>query len=321
MKKLLTKLYVLIMYLPVYFKWRKDKFHLSLSNEQWHLYLRLHVHYFLHLRSFPDLVATKDFNDKIQWLKLFDQSHDKRRLCDKQMLKDYVGCRLGENYVPKTIAVVNDPDDINVEDLPERFVIKTTHDSGGVKVLSKSEFVENRVFLAKFFRKKLSVKYGYGTGEWCYLYVKPRLIVEEYVNFSVNSSSDDYPPDYKFHCSDGKVIFLQFIYNRRLKPTEVIVDPNGKETGIWFDRNMRKGREFLLPDCWAEMVTIAEELSRGFKYVRVDVYNGPDRPLVGEMTFYPLAGVYSGSGQKKLGKLLQFDKSFTCSPVDCNGFR
>lgn len=321
MKKFLTKLYVLIMYLPVQFKWWRDKRHLKLSVEQWHLYLRLHVHYFFCLRRFPDLVGTKDFNDKIQWLKLFDQNHDKRRLCDKQSMKEYVGCRLNENYTPRTIAVVNDVDDIDVENLPERFVIKTTHDSGGVKVLSKIEFIEKRVFLTEFFRSKLSVKYGYGTGEWCYMFINPRLIVEEYVNFSESMNSDDYPPDYKFHCSDGKVIFLQYIFNRRLNPTEIIVDRNGKETDIWFDRNMRKGSGFLLPECWVEMISIAEELSRGFKYVRIDLYNGPDGPLVGEMTFYPLAGVYSGSGQKKLGELLQFDKSITCPPIDCSGFQ
>ena len=120
------------------------------------------------------------------------------------------------------------------------------------------------------------------------------MLVEELINSDRRSP----PPDYKFHCVDGKVRWLQYIFDRGCDTKEVIVLPDGSITDIHFDHNMRHVEEFDIPSQWDQMKQIAERLSNPFKYVRVDMYLSNDTILVGELTFFPLMGCYKGEGQK-----------------------
>ena len=212
--------------------------------------------------------------------------------------------------MPKLYKTGNSFEDINLETLPDAFVIKTNHDSGTV-ILVSSKSHADLIHIKNKIAKSLNRNYGWEKGEWAYSYIKPKVFVEEHITPKENTP----PPDFKFHCVNGKVKWLQYIFDRGLHTKEVIVDPTGKALPIHFDHNMIHCTEFSPPNEWEKLVTAAEILSSSFKYVRVDMYLHNNKIFIGELTFYPLKGCYKGNGQVELGKLLDFDTTSFKHPI------
>ena len=161
-----------------------------------------------------------------------------------------------------------------------------------------------------------SRNYGGAKGEWCYKHIRPIAFVEEFLE-----SGDEGIPDFKFHCSGGKVRFVHYIYDRASgNPKEIIVTPRGEVTGLQLMIEWERGEEFIVPSQWLEMIRVAENLSKPFKYVRVDFFVAKDKVRFGELTFSPQNGNYRTYGQKVLGGWLEIDRSSKISPyeVDCN---
>lgn len=285
-------------------KWQRDCPLLPLTKGHRKLYEIIHRLCWQKLGGFPDLVNCRDFNDRIQWLKLFDQERKIIRCSDKILVRDYIQERVGDQYLVNLYQTHNHFDQIDFDSLPDSFVIKTNHDSGSIILVSDKKKFDRKAAKKKI-ETALSKPYGWLNGEWAYSFVKPRILVEEHIAPGQNTP----PPDYKFHCVEGKFRWLQYIYDRGHDTKEVIVMPDGKATKIHFDHNMKHGRHFDLPDCWIKMIEIAERLSKPFKYVRVDMYVIGSRIIVGELTFFPLTGCYKSKGQKKLGQLLDFDRT------------
>lgn len=268
----------------------------------WKLYKIIHFLSAYHNHRFPNLTSPKTYNDKIQWLKLFDQSQVIVECSDKIRMKNYVARAIGEKYVPEVYVTSNSPWNIDLDKLPEKFVLKTNHDSGTVYLIRNKDTTNwNDIF--EEIELSLSKIYGWSNGEWAYSMIEPMVFAEEYLG----EAGETPPPDFKFHCSNGRVLWLQYIYDRGLETKEVIVSPEGKVMDIQFDHNMKKSNEFSLPDCFEKMKNVAGRLSVDFKYVRIDLYLINKKIYVGEMTFYPLMGCYKGRGQRELGKLLDFD--------------
>lgn len=285
-------------------KWRRDFCELQLTAEHRQLYGIVHSLYWRELRDFPNLVNCRDFNDRIQWLKLFDQDRIIVRCSDKILMREYVRECLGDQYLVEMYQAHDHFIQIDFDSLPKSFVIKTNHDSGTViPVRNKEMFSFQEV--GERVEKALRRPYGWDNGEWAYSYIAPKVLVEEYLE----PENGNTLPDYKFHCVDGEVRWLQYIYDRGSETKEVIVLPLGEITDIHFDHKMRHGRDFTLPKRWEEMKLVAERLSNPFRYVRVDLYFSDGRILVGELTFFPLMGCYKGEGQQKLGQLLDFDRT------------
>ena len=142
-------------------------------------------------------------------------------------------------------------------------------------------------------------------GEWAYAYVQPKVFVEEFINLQSHKP----PPDYKFYCVDGKVKFCHYIYDRGFDTKEQTVDPDGNDLATELYPKFKLGADFRKPGQWGEMIHVAEQLSEGFKCVRVDLFCADERVYTGEMTFWPMGGHYKGEGQKKLGQLLDFDRT------------
>lgn len=154
--------------------------------------------------------------------------------------------------------------------------------------------------------KALCEPYGWDNGEWGYSLVKPKVMVEQYIE----SDSPNAPPDYKFHCVNGVVKYLHFIYDRDGDTRELFTDRDGNIQPFVVYFPAGKAEKFSKPLLWDEMVRVAEVLATGFKYVRVDLYlTKSDQIYVGEMTFWPMAGCYKGEGQKTLGMALDFDRT------------
>lgn len=192
--------------------------------------------------------------------------------------------------------------EIRFEHLPSQFVIKTNHDSGSVLVVRDKSKLDYEATKNRF-DQALRRAYGWANGEWSYAYIRPKIFIEE---FLWNESGS--PPDYKFYVVNGVVKFCRYIYDRHEGGKEQTIDLNGNDLRLDFNQSFQYGNSFNKPDCWEDMISGAEDLAYGFKFVRVDMYLLPQgRIVIGEMTFWPMAGYYKGSGQKALGHLLDFD--------------
>lgn len=291
-------------------KWRQDKRQLPLTRDHRELYFIIHRHYWYKLNDFPNLINCRDFNDRIQWLKLFDQDREIIRCSDKLLVRDYIAERVGEQYLVKLYQKHNHFNKIDFNKLPNAFVIKTNHDSGSVILVRDKENFNLKDAEAKI-ESALSRKYGWDKGEWAYSFIEPKIMVEQHIDPSKEAA----PADYKFQCVDGQVKFCRYTYGRRIDPKEIVVNRDGIEFNFVIDENFQKGSNFELPSNWNEMLKIAETISADFKCVRVDLYSSNNKIYVGEMTFFPMEGCYKGNGQRKIGKLLDFDRSTTKPPL------
>jgi hypothetical protein len=291
-------------------RWAIDRAVLPLTEQHKSLYVSIQRLCWHELGRPPNLRHCTDFNDHIQWLKLFDQTREHVRCSDKISVRDYVAERVGPQYLTEIYRICDHYDDIAFNRLPNAFVLKTNHDSGStVLVRDKAELNHDRA--RQHIEGSLSRTYGVASGEWAYSLVRPQVLVERLLT----SKNNALPPDYKFHCVNGRIKWLQYIYDRGNATKEVIVSPSGEPIDCHFDHKMISSRSFKKPATWAELCDVAEALAKGWKYVRIDLYTVSGNVLFGEMTFFPLAGCYLGAGQKALGPLLNFDRTWTRVPV------
>jgi hypothetical protein len=264
------------------------------------------------LGRLANLQNCEDFNDRIQWLNLYDQSEEHIRCSDKITVRDYVRERVGDCYLTKLYQTCQSFDEIDFGRLPSSFVIKVNHDSGSV-ILVRNKNSFDRVATREKIVKALSQPFGWDYGEWAYDFVKPRILVEEFIE----PESPAPPPDFKFYVVNGVVRFVHFISERGANTKEQIVSPSGEDMATSLYPAFQLGDSFRKPACWEEMKQIAERLGNGFKCVRVDLFESAGRIFAGELTFWPMAGCYKGDGQKRLGPLLDFDRT-TFKPLVYN---
>ena len=258
-------------------KWLNDITQLPLTSDHFELYSIIHKLTNDKLRAFPDLIRCESYNEKIQWLKLFDQQKDIVTCSDKILVKEYAKDRLGFDCTPQTYQIARKFEEIEFDGLPQTFVIKTNHDSGTVILVKDKANLDVATANSKI-SKSLNRVYGVEKGEWAYALIEPKVLVEEYIG----PVSDCPPPDYKFHCVNGRVRWLHYIYDRGKDTKEIIVMPDGSETRIHFYHKIQSGSGFKKPLNWSEMIAMAEKLSSGFKYVRVDLYSSENRIYLGK---------------------------------------
>lgn len=234
-----------------------------------------------------DLDNPQTFNEKLQWLKLYDRNPLYTTLVDKYAVREYVAERIGEEFL---IPLVGGPwetfDEIDFDILPNQFVLKATHDSGGVVICKdKNHFNVNKA------RKKINwalrSNYYYRGREWPYKNVKPRIIAEKYI---VDKSEEDLL-DYKLMCFDSKVK-TSFVCSERYSKEGLKVtffDSDWKR--MPFERHYPASKvEIKKPDLYEKMVEIAEKLSKDIKFARIDLYEANGKIYFGEITFFPGSG-------------------------------
>lgn len=227
------------------------------------------------------------YNEKLQWLKLYDRNPLYTTLVDKIQVKDYVAEIIGTEYIIPTIKVYESPSEIKLNDLPNQFVLKTNHDGDSLGVFvckDKNTFDLDKALVT--LSNNLKRNYYYTGREWPYKNVKPYIFAEKY-------EEDEYGElrDYKFFCFDGKVKAV-FIATER---------SSGHVKFDYFDRDFNhldfiqshpmSDKQINKPANYEEMIIIAEKLSKGIPHVRVDLYNCNGRILFGEMTFYHYGGM------------------------------
>lgn len=285
-------------------KWEEDKLALPLTDAHWPIYRSIHKYYERRLGRFPDLQNCPDYNDKIQWLKLFDQNPQIVECVDKVRMRHFVERRLGSGYTPELYAVVTDFDQLDFHRLPRRFVIKSNHDSGSA-IIVDDKFRLDPGSIRRKMNRALRRTYGVRGGEWAYQHVKPKILVEERL-----PGEGNFPPaDYKFHCVNGRIKLLAFIYERGSDTKETTVETDGTPIYLRTNDDGLQTMKFTKPKYFEQMKELVERLATGFKYVRVDAYSINGRTVIGELTFYPQAGIFKGEGQKALGQRLEFDRT------------
>ena len=164
----------------------------------------LQLYYFAKFKKPLNLKSPKTFNEKLQWLKLNDRKDIYTIMVDKYEAKKVVANIIGEEYIIPTLGVWDSFDEIDFDTLPDQFVLKCTHDSGGLVICrdkSKLDKVETR----KILEKSLKNEYFYMAREWPYKNVKPRIIAEQYMQDETQINGLF---DYKFYCFDGEAKFL-----------------------------------------------------------------------------------------------------------------
>lgn len=257
--------------------------------------------------NLPNLINPFSYNDKIAWLMLFDQNPMQVICSDKYKVRKFVEDRIGSKYLPNLYSTVKKTIDINFRKMPESFVIKANHDSGSVFIVERKKDADlNKI--KKSLQTALDKKYGRDKGEWAYGFIDPYVIIEELLH----DEKGNLPADFKFHCVDGKVVWLQYIFDRIKSPKEAIYDSSFNLLEMQMDENFEQANPNMeKPALWCEMIEISERLSRGFKYVRVDLYHLRDRIVFGELTFYPRGGAYKTRYNKEFGKMMRFDMNQT----------
>lgn len=235
-----------------------------------------------------DLKEPKTFSEKLQWLKLYDRNPLYTTLVDKYAVRGYVAEKIGEEHL---IPLVGGPwysaEEIDFDALPEQFVLKCNHNSGGVYVCrDKDKFDIEKI------RNKLncSLKSNYYKSgrEWPYKDVKPCIIAEKYMDDGSGGLRD-----YKFYCFGGEAKFVLVATDR--------ASPDRPTHYNYFDRNFnalpfsKSGPRYEgvieRPYQYEEMVEIAQRLSEGIPQVRVDMYSVKGRIFFGELTFFAAGGM------------------------------
>lgn len=235
----------------------------------------------------------KTFNEKIQWLKLYDSTPIKTRLADKYLVRDWVKEKIGEEYLIELLGVYDRFEDIDFDKLPDRFVIKCNHGSGYniiVKDKSKLDLSEVKTKLDKWMAEDYAFRVGY---ELHYSNIERKIIIEKFMEDFVE---DLY--DYRFFCCSGKVeqIWLD-VFSGTPQHKRKIYDRNWKELNFTV-KWPRLETEIEKPENLSKMISLAESLSQGFALVRVDFYNVNSKIYFGEMTFTSMSGTGVFSSKK-----------------------
>lgn len=230
------------------------------------------------------------FNEKLQWLKLYDRKPEYNMMVDKYLVRKYIKEKLGEEYLIPLIGVWDSPDLIDFDALPDQFVLKCNHNSGlGMCVCKdKSKLDVEKAMLE--LKKGFAQNYYLSGREWPYKNVQRKIICEKFMS----NQNDEVLKDYKIQCFNGEVDHI-FVCVDRDEQQRVCkyyyFDKNWKYLPYsWNDRCDDEFLASLKPKTFEEMIAIAENLSAGIPEVRVDLYEIQGRVYFGELTFFTQSG-------------------------------
>lgn len=274
MSKLLKKLHLQALSDRGFLKWMPDKLYLKLIYET-------------RIGEKPNLDAPKTFNEKLQWIKLHDRKSEYTTMVDKHAVKDYVAERVGTDCIIPTLGIWDRFEDIDFDALPKKFVLKCTHDSGGL-VICQDKDTLNRAVAKEKIERSMKRNYYWHAREWPYKNVKPRIIAEQFLE------DMDELVEYKMFCFDGKVKMILVCKGQA---------HSGGRTNDYCDVNLQRlpftslnpnsAGELKVPDELPQLISFAETLSKGIPQLRVDTYLADGKIYFGELTFFHNSGFCS----------------------------
>ena len=232
----------------------------------------------------------RGFNEKLQWLKLYNRDSRYPMMVDKYAVKLYVSQIIGEQYVIPTLGIWDSFDQIDFDTLPNQFVLKCTHDSGGL-VICKDKSRLDKVKAEKKISDSLKRNYYWSGREWPYKSVRPRIIAEKYMTDSGSDRDEGDLKDYKFYCFNGAMRLMMINSDRNADcPTKAdYFDRDYNWLDFTWGYQHAEERPYK-PKNFETMVAIAEKLANGLPHVRVDLYECGGKIYFGELTFYDGSG-------------------------------
>jgi len=270
--------------------WKNDKIYLQL------------LFYFI-MGQKLNLKNPKSFNEKLQWLKLYDRKPEYTDLVDKLKVKNIVASCIGNDYIIPTIGIWNTPDEINIETLPKKFVLKTTHDGGSMGVvICKDKNVFDFEEAKRKLRRSLAHSAYVQSREWPYKNVERKIIAEEYLEDVVDKDLHDY----KVLCFEGEPKLIEFHSGRNTgEQHQEFYDTDWNLTEIsQGGPYVSSNRTYPKPDCLDEMLSLTRKLCAGYHHIRVDWYILNRKKIkFGEITFYDGSG-FDGFDDIKYDELL-----------------
>lgn len=246
----------------------------------------LQIYYFAQFHKFIDFKNPKTFNEKLNWLKIYDRNPEYTKMVDKYEAKEYVKNIIGEEYIIPTLGVWDKFDDIDFDKLPNQFVLKCTHDSEGL-VIVKDKLKFDIKEAKKKIEKAMKYNFYYIGREYPYKNIKPRIIAEQYME------DEKYHElrDYKFFCFNGKVNALFIATDRGIGETKFDyfdIKFNHLDIRQHYPNSSQKIEK---PINYDKMIKLSEKISKDLKHVRIDWYEVNGKLYFGEITFYHFSGL------------------------------
>lgn len=244
----------------------------------------LKIKYRLTMGEKLNLKNPKKFNEKLQWLKIYDRKPEYIMMADKYKVRKYIAEKIGEEYLIPLLGVWDKFEDIDFEKLPNQFVLKPNHTSGNIYIC-KDKYKINYEELKKEVNTWMKREYYWIHREWPYKNIKPRIICEEYM---VDESGTELK-DYKFFCFNGEPKAMFIATDRGIDTRFDFYDMNFKHLPVM--QHYRNATKLInKPPGFSKMFKLSRELSKKIPHIRVDFYDINGRIYFGELTFYHFSG-------------------------------
>ena len=257
-----------------------------------------------------NLKNPKEYNEKLQWLKLNDRKPEYSTMVDKYEVRGYIGDLLGDKYLIPCLGIYDSVDDIDIDALPDKFVLKCTHDSGSVEICKdKSSFdIEGaRHRLSQAMKRNYYATYR----EWPYKYVKPRIIAEGYLEGDGGDLKD-----YKVMCFNGEAKIIEVHENRFVEGkvhTQTFYDREWSIVPLTQVETVTVDRPSERPRQLEEILRLSELLAKNMYHARIDWYIEGDKIFFGEITFFDGSGFESFSTpemERMLGDMINLPEKW-----------
>ena len=242
--------------------------------------------WFIIKKKILDIDKPRSFNEKIQWLKLYESTPIKTRLSDKYLVREWVKEKIGDEYLIPLLGVYNKFEDIDFEKLPNRFVIKCNHGSG-YNIIVKNKTLLNLTQVKSKLDKWMNENYAFISGlELNYRDIQRKIIIEQYMDDSTGDLRD-----YKITCFQGKPEFIWIDSDRHTNHRRNLYDLNWNQLPYKVNTQYSTFPSPKKPKCLKKLLKLASILSENFIYVRVDFYIVTNKIYFSEMTFYSSGGI------------------------------
>ena len=245
----------------------------------------LKIKYRLIFRKGLNLKEPKTFNEKLQWLKLYDRNPNYTLLVDKYEVRKIIKNKIGEEFLIPLLGVYNRFEDIDFSKLPHQFVLKPNHTSGDIFICKDKSKIDYKK-LKKQVNSWLRREYYWVHREWPYKNVKPRIICEKYM---VDESGNQLK-DYKIFCFSGEPKIIKVDYNRFSGHKRNFYDTEWNYIPVSIKSPSDPNVIIKRPKQLNEMLNLARVLSKNYPHVRIDFYYANDNIYFGEITFYHESG-------------------------------
>lgn len=261
-----------------FLNWMSDKTYIKLQ-------------YFLKTGHRLNLSNPHSYNEKMQWIKIYDHNPLYTVLADKRLVKEYISDFIGEEYVIPTLKTWNTAEEIDLQDLPDQFVLKCNHDSGSVIICRDKSKFNIKEAIYKLGKSLKHTGYWYGR-EWPYKNIKPCIIAEKYMEDETDNVG---LTDYKFFCFNGepKMLYVSVGLEDHSTAHISFYDLKGNEMPFHRSDYRQVEEPLKLPGNFSEMTDIARQIAVKIDspFIRVDLYPINGKIFFSEITFFPCNGI------------------------------